>query len=95
MTRLAAKALSRIGIAMLILCIACRFAIRTEAGKVGDDLACMASAALILAAFLYLRFGRLDDRDRARAKTTVASTPPADAAAHNSNHNKKDHFRAR
>lgn len=74
MTRLAAKVLTRAGLAMLILCIGCRFIIRTEAGMMGDNLAIIASLVLMVVAMLYLRFAPEDEADRARAQKTVGIT---------------------
>lgn len=66
MTRLAARLLSRAGLAMLILCIGCRFIISTESGLIVDDLAIIASISLTLVAMIYLRLTPHDALDRAR-----------------------------
>lgn len=80
MTRLAAKVLMRAALAMFILCIGCRFIIRTEAGMMGDNLAIIASLALMVVAMLYLRFAPQDEADRARAQKaggiTGSESPP-------------------
>lgn len=70
MTRFAAKALMRIGVVMLLLCVACRFVIETPSGMMGDDLAIIASLALVVAAALYLRFGPREEADRAGGATS-------------------------
>lgn len=64
MSRLAAKGLLRAGIAMFLLCVACRLAITTQSGLVGDDLALIACGGLIVVPALYLRFGPREDERR-------------------------------
>lgn len=66
MTRIAAKLLFRVGLIMLVLCIACRFVIQTEVGMMGDNLAIIASLVLAVVALIYLKFAPRDDTDRAR-----------------------------
>lgn len=63
MTRIAAKLLLRVGLIMLVLCIGCRFIIQSDAGVVGDNLAIIASVALVVLALLYLKFAPHDDAD--------------------------------
>lgn len=81
MTRLAAKALMRIGIAMIILCVLCRFIATTSASVMGDNLAILASIALTIVAGLYLRFGGHDERDRPREAQPGGSAEDFSTAA--------------
>lgn len=87
MTRLAAKLLSRAGLAMLILCVGCRFIISTESAMIVDDLAIIASVSLTVVAMMYLRLTPHDTLDRARIAKNAqlarakGSTPPPGAKA--------------
>lgn len=63
MIRWMARVLLRGGVAMLILCLLVRPAIRTPDGMMGDNLAIIACGLLIVISGLYIRFGRTDDDD--------------------------------
>lgn len=86
MTRLAAKLLTRAALAMLILCIGCRFIIRTEAGMMGDNLAIIASLALMVVAMLYLRLAPQDEADRARARKAAGIARSESSAGFDTTH---------
>jgi hypothetical protein len=58
MMREAARMLMRIGLVLLVMALVVRPFIRNQANMVGDDLAAIVSAALVLTAFAYVRFTR-------------------------------------
>lgn len=68
-----AKLLLRIGIAMLVLSILCRFLITTPSAMMGDNLAIIACIVMIAVAALYIRLSkRTHDDDIKLAKVLLA-----------------------
>lgn len=70
-----ARVLLRAGVAMLLLSLLVRPAIRTADGMMGDNLAIIASAALMITALLYIKFGPKDDDDKTVTETRATHSP--------------------